>query len=124
MKTAVGAGVVAAVAGTVGIANAGPTTRDEVSHGAPAGSGAAPSAAGGPVVAHVVDRRAGTVELFTNGSRTQVHDADLATRIARLGSATPVVVHVADGGDLEVFSSGARSLVRDADLATRILHAA
>jgi hypothetical protein len=85
VKTAAGAGVVAATVGMVGAAHAAGTPSSEESAaltGAPLAAGS--SAANGPVVVHVLDAAAGTLEIFTNGSRTQVTNADLANRILRV----------------------------------------
>jgi hypothetical protein len=42
------------------------------------------SSANGPVVVHVLDAAAGKLEIFTNGDRTEVTNADLANRILRV----------------------------------------
>jgi hypothetical protein len=84
VKTAAGAGVAAAAVGMVGAAHAAgkPASVESADlAGAPLAAGS--SAANGPVVVHVLDAAAGTLEIFTNGARTQVTDADLANRIVR-----------------------------------------
>jgi hypothetical protein len=132
MKTAVGAGVAVAVTGTIGIAHADTGTRWQPAAGAPLSVGGRAAAAPvsmqahGAVVAHVANAKAGAVELFTDGACTQLHDTDLAGRIATVGSGSPVVVHVLDAsaGTLEVFSDGSRVQIRNADLAHRIVTAA
>ena len=73
MKIGAGAGIVAATTGATGIAFASPGT----------GDGADSVTANGPIVAHVSDFAAGTVELYTGGTRRQITDHDLARRIAR-----------------------------------------
>jgi hypothetical protein len=130
VKTAVGAGVAVAIAGTVGIANAG-TTASHQSTGSPLTAGGAAlstnSAAhvNGPVVVQVVNAHTGTLEVFSAGERKSVHDADLAARIGRVSSAGPVVVHVVDAGTgaLDVFSNGSSRQISNADLANRIVQA-
>lgn len=135
VKTAAGAGVAIAVAGTVGIGHA--------STGAPrqaaANSLGANSLAGGtaltggtaanlagPVVVHVIDAAAGKLEMFTNDTRTEIRDVDLATRISRVAGGRTVVVHVLDAnaGTLDTFTSGTRTQIQDRDLANRIVRAA
>jgi hypothetical protein len=86
VKTAAGAGVAAAAVGFVGVAHAagGPAASDATAAGAPlALSEANATAANGPVVVHVTDFARGTIEIFTNGVRTQTTDVDLVNRIAR-----------------------------------------
>jgi purine-cytosine permease-like protein len=88
MKTAAGAGVAAAAVGIVGVAHASGTPRQAtaaagIAGGAPlSGPAGAASAAAAPLVVHVSDLANGTLEIFTNGTRTQVTDVDLARRIA------------------------------------------
>jgi len=87
MKTAAGAGVAAATIGVVGVANASGTPRQpsasSLAGGAPlagpADARTAPAAA--PLVVHVTDLAKGTLDVFTNGKRSQIHDTDLAHRI-------------------------------------------
>jgi hypothetical protein len=124
MKTAVGAGIAIAVAGTVGVAHASGTTHtgtDELTGAALASSSNA-TVAHQMVVAHVMDTH-GNLELFSAAGRKQVRNADLAGRIAHSASGSPVVVHVLDGSNLEVFSQDSRTQIRNQDLAHRILSA-
>jgi len=134
IKTAAGAGIAIAVAGTVGVANAGATDHghaaaDAVAAGAPLTAGEATHVSGA-VVVHVVDPHAGTLEKFADGTRTQVHDADLTSRIGHLAADGPVVVHVLNAGTgtgtgtVDVFSKGAHSQIRNHDLAARIIRTA
>ncbi|HEY2792131.1 MAG TPA: hypothetical protein VGJ28_07245 [Micromonosporaceae bacterium] len=84
VKTAAGAGVAAATVGIVGAAHASGKPADTeaaVLAGAPLTAG---SSANGPVVVHVLDAAAGKLEIFTNGDRTEVTNADLANRILRV----------------------------------------
>ncbi len=88
MKTAAGAGVAAAAVGIVGAAptTAAPRRSAELSHaaGAPvSGATEAASTAAAPLVVHVSDLAKGTLDVFTDGMRTQITDVDLARRIAR-----------------------------------------
>jgi hypothetical protein len=76
MRTAAGAGVAAGAIGIVGAAGA-----SSPEHAA--GSSPDASTAAGPIVVHVTDVRRGTLEVFAGDSRSQVHDVDLAARIAR-----------------------------------------
>ncbi len=129
IKTAAGVGIAVAVAGTVGVANAGASDHghaaaNALAGGAPLAEGV-PGHGGGTVVVHIIDRHAGTIEKFADGTRTQVRDADLAGRITRVASGAPVVVHVMDArsGTLDVFSDGAHARIRNADLAGRIVRA-
>lgn len=87
MKTAAGAGVAAAAVGIVGVAHASGAPKQAATAtlaGAPLTVGeTAQATAAGPIVVHVTDVRAGTLEVFADDSRTQIHDVDLAARIAR-----------------------------------------
>jgi hypothetical protein len=127
IKTAAGAGIAVAVAGTVGIANAGDTTRHDVSGSPlttnPTASNAMSASTGGPVVVHVTS--AGQLEIYTDGARTEIHDADLASRVSAAAKSSPAVIHVIDpaAGTLEVFGHDSRTQIRDTDLARRIIHA-
>jgi hypothetical protein len=86
MKTAAGAGVAAAAVGIVGVAHASGTAKTAEAAplaGAPLAGAAMPVAdTNGPIVVHVTDVSAGTVEVFAGDSRTEIHDVDLAARIA------------------------------------------
>ncbi len=89
MKTAAGAGIVAATVGIVGVASAATSHGPSTNGGSGLDpDGAAALAAGhgataGQIMVHLVDQAKGTVEVFTPTSRTQITDHDLATRIAR-----------------------------------------
>jgi hypothetical protein len=90
VKTAAGAGAAAAAVGMVGVAyGAGnPSAQDTTAAGAPpaqkdANANVSATVANGPVVVHVTDFAHGTIEVFTDGVRSQVTDVDLANRIAR-----------------------------------------
>ena len=88
VKTAAGAGIAAAAVGMVGVAHASTPSQKNAAAGAPlATTGrstatARQTAAAGPVVVHVTDFAHGTIEVFTDGIRTQMTDVDLANRIA------------------------------------------
>jgi hypothetical protein len=75
-----------AAVGIVGVAHATGTSKEAATAplaGAPLVGAALPLAAtNGPLVVHVTDVNAGTVEVFTGDSRTEIHDVDLAARIA------------------------------------------
>lgn len=75
MKTAAGVGVAAAAVGFVGVASTSPSEPDVTAPDA--------SAVNGPIVVHLSDLKAGTVEIFTGSDSTQITDHDLAARIAR-----------------------------------------
>jgi hypothetical protein len=78
MKTAAGAGVVAAAVGAVGTAYATPYQASMPSTPVAGIAGIA-----GPLVVHVTDLAGGRIDVYTDGVRTEIHDADLAHRIAR-----------------------------------------
>lgn len=80
VKTAAGVGVAAATVGAISAGGAVDTAAAASSpHSAEetARHGGVP----GPVVVHVRDLSAGTLEIFTDGGRSQVTDVDLANRI-------------------------------------------
>jgi hypothetical protein len=87
MKTAVGAGAAVAAVGIVGVSHASGTQKQTPADGA-ALSGASITAGehnlAGPIVVHVTDVKGGTIDVFADNSRTEVHDVDLAARIARI----------------------------------------
>src|SRR5262245_29007702 len=78
MKTAAGAGVAAGAVGIVGVASAG-----SPDHSVAASVHAVSTSVAGPIVVHVIDVHRGDLEVFVGDVRNQVHDADLAARIAR-----------------------------------------
>jgi hypothetical protein len=79
MKTGAGVGIAAAV-GYAGVAFAGPPS-GSAADAKPTGTGR--GAVDGPLVVHVIDASAGTVEVFTGSARKQIKDHDLVARIAR-----------------------------------------
>jgi hypothetical protein len=85
MKTAAGVGVAAAAVGVVGVASAASTP--ESAHSDQSSQGSTTASASGPVVLHITDFHAGTIEVFNGWSRTQITDPDLASRIARAARA-------------------------------------
>ncbi len=84
MKTAAGAGVAVAAVGLVGVAHAGGTPQSTAAGAPLSGAPLAASigSAAAPLVVHVSDLATGTLEIFTNGMRTEVRDIELAQRIA------------------------------------------
>ena len=86
MKTAVGAGVAVGAVGIVGISQASGTPKQTTADSATL-SGASITAGehnlAGPIVVHVTDVQSGAVDVFADNSRIEIHDVDLAARIAR-----------------------------------------
>jgi hypothetical protein len=80
IKTAAGAGVVAATVGVVGVAQAAAPAAETESTST---GSAATTATSGPIVVHVTDLATGAMEVFAEDSRIQITDTDLAARIAR-----------------------------------------
>jgi hypothetical protein len=86
MKTAVGAGVAVGAVGIVGVSHASGTANQTTAD--QRGLSGASIAAGehnhaGPIVVHVTDVKGGTIDVFADNFRTEIHDPDLAARIAR-----------------------------------------
>jgi len=76
-----------AAAGAAGIAAAGVGVGMAVS-GNHTGSGTSASApADGPIVVHVRDLSAGTLDVFAGGRHTEIRDRDLAARLATAAQA-------------------------------------
>lgn len=86
MKTAVGAGVAVGAVGIVGVSQASGTP-NQTTADRPGLSGASIAAGEhdhpGPFVVHVTDVKSGSIDVFADNFRTEIHDPDLAARIAR-----------------------------------------
>ena len=80
VKTAAGAGVAAATVGAISAVGA-VSTAAAASSPHPAEATARHSGVPSPIVVHVRDLSTGTLEIFTDGGRSQVTDIDLAIRI-------------------------------------------
>jgi hypothetical protein len=131
IKAAAGGGIVVAAGGAIGFSRIGVSAEHPESNAAasiaPAASAplAAPTRLTGPPLINVTNAGTGALEVFSNGSRAQIHDHDLAKRIVKVGTTGPVVVQVVDehAGTLDVFGSDTRTQIRDRDLAGRIVRA-